>query len=201
MRSGTDPEWRFHVTTLVKGPQDAWFAVDPIFERPLPVLDWIKRVRNTWDKNKNAKLYFVDPSVVLPDLRTIPAPNEEKQEHLIEISFDPARQPGFTAKPELGPLAYSLSNDAETRYFSQVLTNADTRFDFLGITINGGTIPYNDYFADLMSDILSHTHGQTAHMFHKAAAIAGSDTTGPAFQAVPGNLYSPKLGTLMEQTQ
>ncbi|MDA9951609.1 hypothetical protein N9D31_03435, partial [Oligoflexaceae bacterium] len=30
MRSGADPEWRFHVTTIVKGPNAEWYALDPI---------------------------------------------------------------------------------------------------------------------------------------------------------------------------
>jgi hypothetical protein len=204
MRSGADPEWRFHVTTLVKGPQDAWFAVDPVFEKPQPVLDWIKRVRSIWDKSKKAKLYFVDPSAVLPDLRIVPAPNEEKQEHLIEVSFDPATKDGFTAKPEFGPLAYSLSSRAEAEYFSQVSTSAGTEFDFLGITINGKTIPYNNYFADLMNDILPRIPAPAA--FDYAHAAAPSDfairaASGPRFKADAINLYSPKLDAFIGKTQ
>ena len=33
LRSGADPEWRFHVTTLVRGSEDGgWYAVDPALE-------------------------------------------------------------------------------------------------------------------------------------------------------------------------
>ncbi|MCX5784188.1 MAG: hypothetical protein NTX59_00710 [Elusimicrobia bacterium] len=192
MRSGAEPEWRFHVTTLVKGPRNGWVAVDPIFEKPLPMLDWIKRVRGTWDKNGKAKLYFADPSAILSDLRIVPSPGEEKQEHLIEVSFDPAGKAGFVAKPELGPLAWSLSEDAEVAYFAQVLRDTPTVFDFLGITINGKTIPYNNYFVDLLADLSAPGVKLAGTESLALEALSAPDTPGDK-----ENLYSMKLETLL----
>lgn len=151
LRSAEDPEWRFHVTTLARGPQDRWYAVDPILEGPLPVEDWISSVQRTWDKGKKARLYLTPASAVIPDLRSVPNLAQEKGEHLIELSFDPARHPDLARSTSLGPPIYAVSPEAARRYFS----SADSRpsFDFDGIAINGSPIGFNNYFTDLMREI------------------------------------------------
>ena len=44
LRSGTDPEWRFHVTNVVKLSNGQWYAFDPIIPqtRPVPIAEWAK---------------------------------------------------------------------------------------------------------------------------------------------------------------
>lgn len=200
LRSEADPEWRFHVTALVKGPRDTWFAIDPVFEKPLSALAWIKTARDTWDKKGIAKLYFTGPSSVFPDLRAVPSPEEEKREHLIELSFDPENKAGFSAKPEFGPLAYSLSDDSEAGYFSQVSGTA-AGFDFLSVTSNGTTVPYNNYFADLMDNVLAQGAGTGgAENLHGEASSGAAHASSMALspRAGNGNPYSMKFKTFLK---
>ncbi len=153
LRSAEAPEWRFHVTTLVRGAAGRWYAIDPILEGPLPVEDWIARVQGTWDKQKKARLYLTPASVVIPDLSVVPDVAQEKGERLIELSFDPARRPGLAGEPKLGPQVYTVSDAAARRYFSAV--DGQPPFDFAGITINGDAISFNGYFEDLLREINS----------------------------------------------
>jgi hypothetical protein len=55
LRSGADPEWRFHATAVVKGStQDGsneWYAIDPIFSAPLSLNNWITQVQNLFEQN------------------------------------------------------------------------------------------------------------------------------------------------------
>ncbi len=151
LRSAKDPEWRFHVTMLARGPKGTWYAIDPIRDGPLPVEDWIAQTQGIWDKEKKAWLYITPASAVMPDLRSVPDVDQEKGEHLIEISFNPARHRDLTRELSLGPQAYVVSPEAARRYFSAV----DSRppFDFSESVINGKSYVFNDYFADLLRDI------------------------------------------------
>ncbi|MCO4795032.1 MAG: hypothetical protein KC493_15050 [Bacteriovoracaceae bacterium] len=37
--------WRYHVTTIVKGSDGQWWAIDPIFGNPISAKDWLKRMK------------------------------------------------------------------------------------------------------------------------------------------------------------
>lgn len=37
--------WRYHVTTIVKGDDGQWWAIDPIFGYPVSAKDWFKRMK------------------------------------------------------------------------------------------------------------------------------------------------------------
>ena len=95
LRSGDEPEWGFHVTTLVRDLEDEkkWFAIDPIMKgitqgRSQSADDWIAVVRSIWDRKKEAKLYITSIFAVMPDPRRIDNPifNSKK--------FLPETEPG-----------------------------------------------------------------------------------------------------------
>ncbi|MBI4387237.1 MAG: hypothetical protein HY551_07630 [Elusimicrobia bacterium] len=153
LRSGPQPEWRFHVTTLVRGTDGLWQAIDTIFQGPMGVEAWIAAVQRGWDRQKLAKFYLVPASTVIPDVHQVPeSPAQEKGERVIELSFDPARHSGFAAAPELGERVYSVSPEASAKHF-KLADSELSAFDFAGITINGRPVSYNNYFADLLRSL------------------------------------------------
>jgi len=145
--------WRFHVTTLVLGDDNTWYAIDPIVGNPLAIQHWMKRMRSIYDKQAEAKFYIVPTSAVLPDLRVVPEMEKETGEHLIEVSFAPDGKTGITPKTGLESRTYEASNEASQAFFADVFTAGAGKFDFLSITINGNNISYNNYFVDLLTAI------------------------------------------------
>ncbi len=154
LRSGNTPEWRFHVTTLVKSKDGEWWAIDPIMGGPISMADWIAAVRKGWDRGHKAKFYLTGADAVLPDIRVVPDPPQEKGEHLIEISFEPNRQAGFSRLASVDASLYAPDDATETKHF-RIAGSDPSPFDFTGITINGGLISYNQYFVDLLAELAS----------------------------------------------
>ncbi len=157
------PEWRFHVTMLVRGAGGQWYAIDPIMYEsgayvPLTMERWIERVRAGWDRYHGgaprAKLYLAPPDAVMPDLTSLPSP--ETGTHLIELNFVPEEH-GLRADTSLvrGEKIYVLDDSASDRYFLTTSEPAGDRFQFLDISINGDRISYNGYFADLLKTNLN----------------------------------------------
>ena len=161
MREGADPEWRFHVTALVRGTDGLWYAIDPVMEKPREVNDWIRSVRAIWDKAQKTKLYITHASAVLPDLRVVPDIAKETGAHIIELSFDPTKKPGFAPlsagfgiAADLKSSVFELDGVANVqRYFLDALGAGENAFDFESITVNGENISYNGYFKDLIADL------------------------------------------------
>lgn len=153
LRSGPNPEWRFHVTTLIKGTDGQWHAIDPILDGPMTAKAWIGQVQSVWDKKGAANLYFTPADTVIPDIHIVPEDiSKESGERLIELSFNPAGRKGFKNMRDWGPKVYSVGGSA----FSEHFLTADaavSAFDFTGITINGGLISYNAYFDDLLKSL------------------------------------------------
>lgn len=157
LRSGPDPEWRFHVATLVRGADGRWYAIDPILGEPVEAREWVARVRGIWDREGKAKFYRVPAAAVLPDITTVPeTPEKESGERLIELRFEPAGRAGFEPRPELGASTYELSAAETDRHFKSALSPA-AAFDFSGIAINGEPIGYNGYFEALLASLESET--------------------------------------------
>jgi len=160
------PEWRFHVTTVVKGEDRKWYAIDPIMHesgpyRPLTVERWIERVREGWDRyhggEPRAKLYLTPPDAILPDITTLPSP--ETGERLIELNFVPEshglralrstnRALGLSSRNR--EKIYALTAGQAAEYFLTTSEREADRFRFLDIRIDGDAIPYNGYFVDLL---------------------------------------------------
>jgi len=105
-----NPEWRFHVTTLVRGPNKGnlptWYAIDPIMHEeprgqlPLTMTEWIARVQDGWDtyhgQSPKAKLYVTYPSAIMPDLSVLNIP--EVGNRIIELNFIPENYKIFPAQ-------------------------------------------------------------------------------------------------------
>ncbi|MCX5795605.1 MAG: hypothetical protein NTY77_08945 [Elusimicrobia bacterium] len=152
LREGADPEWRFHVTALVRGEDGAWYAIDPIMDDPMSAAAWMAEVRKTWDKGRKARFYMTPASTVLPDVTVVPEPGHETGTRVIELSFDPAGKAGFSPVAGLGDEVSAVSAEAAPKYFKAAGAAAGS-FDFEGIPINGERVSYNGYFVDLLRDI------------------------------------------------
>lgn len=157
-------EWRFHVTTLVKGNDGKWYAIDPIFPRVLTQVEWIQKTRSIWDewyktsnifKEPQSRIYVVNRHGVLPEIRSFVPPEHETGEHLIELSFNPTNFSGFTREPKIASKAYTLDEAATEKFFltTSELSKND-RFNFLGLAFQDGLyINYNEYFQHLIFGI------------------------------------------------
>jgi hypothetical protein len=162
LRQSENPEWRFHVTTLVRGEEGGWFAIDPIMEfpiapgTPLPMDRWMQIVEKVWDKKKQAKFYEVTPKTVLPDLREVPDVDKENGNFIIEIRFQPTKDKGF-ARAMVGERLYYVPSDvSEADYFMQVGEKRVDTFLFEALKINGQLYHFNGYFFDLLGDLVPH---------------------------------------------
>lgn len=161
------PEWRFHVTTVVRGPDNRWYAIDPIMFHgsyaPLTVAAWIKNVRQGWDSwhggPAKAKLYLTPADAVLPDITTLPEPEDGSK--LNQLNFDPVAHGILPSKESLArfgiPVTTETIHELDTTlahdYFLTTDESVETRFDFIGISINGEPIPYRGYFTDLIASL------------------------------------------------
>jgi hypothetical protein len=175
LRSGPDPEWRFHVTTVVKGSEDGgWYAIDPIMRPPLiaasalPAATWIETVQGRWDKNKAAKFYLAGPQAIMPDMRIVPTkPHLESGHRVVELTFDPLAHAGFEALTIGTHAAYSTDALAEEKYFiraDETVPGETFDFDHFLMHIIRPTeeidldLKYNGYFVDLLTDLEGPLH-------------------------------------------
>ncbi|MBI4677075.1 MAG: hypothetical protein HY748_05780 [Elusimicrobia bacterium] len=152
LRSGDQPEWRFHVTTLVKGADGRWHAIDPIMDGPLTADEWIVNVHEGWDRQKKAKFYLTDADAILPDITEVPDLPKETAAKIIELAFDPEGKPGFSRWSGAGETVYAVDHERQERHLRLAGSEA-APFDFLQVTVNGQTIGYNGYFVDLLPEI------------------------------------------------
>ncbi len=171
------PEWRFHVTVLVKTSTD-WYALDPIFDKPLTASEWIRRVRATWDSwhretnpERRARLYLTPPQTVMPDIRTFPSsPALESGNRIIELSFRPEGRADFVPRSQFSDSLFELGPNVAGEFFLTVQDDAIQpvspqfrTFDFVGLSLDvlvpagtGGVetkhiaYHYKGYFTDLL---------------------------------------------------
>ncbi len=157
LRSGTDPEWRFHVTGVVLGEGGEWYAIDPIMVSPiapgtpLKLAEWVRIVRGIWDKKHKARLYFTSPDTVMPDVT--------KDFHgttgnaILEDIFDPAKKTGFTPDRVSGVDVWRTDTKSEAAYFISVKEPESDRFKFDGLDLAGQFVDYRGYFTKLVGDL------------------------------------------------
>lgn len=161
LRSGEDPEWRFHVTTLVKGDDGKWYAIDPIMTAPTGPSDsmlaenWIQTVQSVWDRKKRATFYNVSSEAVMPDVREFPEPSKETGHYIIELKFTPNGKTGFSERHFGSRTYYLVSDTAETDYFMQVGERPADAFPFVALKINATVFPFRNYFFDLFMSFLN----------------------------------------------
>lgn len=169
LRSGDVPEWRFHVTTLVKGDDGVFHAIDPLLRPPLgqstsvTVPEWMDKIQGKWDKNKKARLYFVDAENVIPDMsRFGKTLEDETKERIIELSFDPIGKVGFTPFDLLASLTHELDATAQAQHYMRgEEATAEDSFNFLKLVMTVHIGPetklrefdFNGYFLDLLEDL------------------------------------------------
>lgn len=197
LRSGPDPEWRFHVTTLVKGTDGIWYAIDPIMTQgtPLPASEWIETVKGIWDKDDKAYLYVTAAATVVPDLSK--DADGVTGNAVLELVFDP-RQKGFPAYDgeEYGKsfgkyTVYSPTRAQQIEYFQGVLTSDPAkRFKLLSISVPKlGEINYKGFFVDLLQSFT-----RRERVTPRTERFLGPAAPAPeAVRPVRGNLYSPRL--------
>lgn len=211
LRSGPNPEWYFHVTTIVRGTDNKWYAEDSIMTPPLspagrelPLSEWVRIVRAQWDTWHGhaplAKLYLTEPGVVFPDLRWDPRGNTG--EHLIEVGFTPTTKNGFHRASLDGILFFTT--DDEHKWFTGT-ENPDTaaRFQFNGLEIPGaGVISYENYFRDLLrsfrrSSARSLAAAQGEHCPKELVVPEGTPLALPA--NTKRQLFSPRLDRMFPE--
>lgn len=71
LKSGKDL-WRYHVATVVRGPDNQWFAVDPIFKTHLPVEEWYKKMKSQYDADGRMRIYITEGTRFGPEYTARP---------------------------------------------------------------------------------------------------------------------------------
>ncbi|MHC9542291.1 MAG: hypothetical protein AB9903_22510 [Vulcanimicrobiota bacterium] len=147
-------EWRFHVSTIVKGDDRRWYAIDPTRGLRLNTVDgWVGTIGNSWEQEKKVKLYLTSTSAITPDISVYPDPEWETGDRIIELSFDPAKKAGFTLCDDMGLSFYRPDKGSQYRYFLCTGSSSDARFDFRKAVKNGRIYSFNGYFEDLLDSI------------------------------------------------
>lgn len=144
--------WRFHVTTVAKGDDGVWYAIDPLLPSLgrssfVPAGEWMDLTKHEFDLGDGrdeSKFYFADPRAVMVDMTQIPANVEIENalrpligERLIDVTFTPDAARGFSTVPRSEISAnYDLflpTADAQNRYFINIkepVFNGRPVFDF-----------------------------------------------------------------------
>lgn len=149
------PEWRFHVTTLVRGEKNAWYAIDPIMNGPMTAKQWVAAVHQGWDPKRKAQFYLIEPSFAIPNLTTVPDIDKETGKLIVELSFDPSKHlDEFIPRQDLGRQVYELNGPEATQKHFHGIGAPKNPFQFLDVSINDQKISYNDYFVDLLQAFL-----------------------------------------------
>lgn len=56
LRSG-ETRWRYHVTTIVRGTDGSWHAIDPNYAEPLSAEDWYYNMKDNFDVTKTMRIF------------------------------------------------------------------------------------------------------------------------------------------------
>jgi len=177
------PEWRFHVTTIVKGPEGVWYAIDPItisgFNRrskrfnPPTVAKWVSFVREGWDswhgEKYKSKLVLTDTSMIFPDIRTLN--NPETGTNIIDLNFNFEKNEVLVSEEwsqrfgllaSTNPIHLAFGSKGQEYFLTTDEERDEDRFNFNELKINvfvkgGDTIKihykYFNYFSDLLTSI------------------------------------------------
>lgn len=160
MRSTAKPEWRFHVTTIVRGPGNKWYAIDPITPggRVVEAEAWLNWVRKTWDSHNFSKFktnaYITSGDVVIPNLKTVPGATEINNVDVMSTSFKPETHEGIkkvSGVERFYDISVPEAAEFQRKQFISATEKGGERFDMAKITINeSATYEYNRYFLDLL---------------------------------------------------
>ncbi|MGZ3684996.1 MAG: hypothetical protein ACXVCI_14140, partial [Bdellovibrionota bacterium] len=61
--------WRYHVSTIVRGKDGEWYAIDPIMDKPMKVGDWRKQMQTYGDDSM--RIFVTDPQRAAPSSRAV----------------------------------------------------------------------------------------------------------------------------------
>jgi hypothetical protein len=53
--------WAYHVTTIVRGDDGQWYAIDPEFREPFPIGSWYENIANKLTNDGRLQLFATDP--------------------------------------------------------------------------------------------------------------------------------------------
>jgi hypothetical protein len=62
----TSNTWRYHVSTLVRGDDGIWYAVDPIMYRLITVEEWHRKMDLDYNKEGTMRIYITPASRMFP---------------------------------------------------------------------------------------------------------------------------------------
>lgn len=127
---GQPTTWSFHIATIMK-VEDAWYTLDPIYSRPLPIEEWVHSITKNWDTSGSAKFYLLSPMIF--------APLDSSQ--IIPFEFSRIVDGGHELKP-LFVLDHNLS--------AQQMLSLHTKDPHKVLLTNEA---YNGFFLDLLSNI------------------------------------------------
>ncbi|MBX9766273.1 MAG: hypothetical protein K2X47_03295 [Bdellovibrionales bacterium] len=158
------PEWGFHVTTLILGDDQKWYAIDPIYSNPrgknlpIPASVWIKWVRDNWDRwhkeKPRAFLYLTESSAMMPDVRKFP-------EGIIDSVKFNQREHGITQDDRItkefnDPKVFVLTPEQTTEHFLNFSgRREDKNFDFTQLQIQKDVFDFRNYFADFNKTLVN----------------------------------------------
>lgn len=64
---GRSKNWRYHIATSVRDQQGEWWIIDPIFNRPLRVPEWVNSTKTAWDRSGISHYYGLPSEILAPN--------------------------------------------------------------------------------------------------------------------------------------
>lgn len=53
-------KWRYHVSTLIKGADGNWWAIDPIMGKPMHASEWYTTMRSQYDSKQQMRIFVTE---------------------------------------------------------------------------------------------------------------------------------------------
>lgn len=203
----TVPEWGFHVTTLVLGPDRKWIAIDPIYTNPqgknvpVPASVWIKWVRKNWDRwhkgEPRAILYLTEGSAMMPDVRKFPEGIINSRPEGIPVEGKPTRpfvpsERGISQDLNIvrefeDKKVFVLSPEQTNEFFLHFNGRREDRnFDFVKLRVQTEEFHFRDYFVDFNISLMEPAPANRS--FSASQPLQGRPTLGLNIQRLMRNL-------------
>ncbi len=190
------PEWRFHVTKIVKADNGKWYAIDVIspHQRPMEVKDWIDWVQSTWDSwqgTPKSKFFVTSIDAIMPDVRDFPNGIIGIESDGSNFAFDPATAGLKKSKKASDEFEeknlWFLTLDQEKKFFLHD-HELNGNFDFTGLVINGQVFDFHNYFLDFLNSLENPTRSGAPQPQMRKRSAEGSLSHLPPLGFNPKNL-------------
>jgi len=66
LASSNGTRWQYHVATLLRGPKNVWYAVDPVFDQVIPARAWYMQMKKTFDPKNTLLVYTSEAKRLYP---------------------------------------------------------------------------------------------------------------------------------------